>query len=81
MPKYFFDIIENGHLTVDHEGYELKDRHHAHREAVKTIAAMAAEEIPKDGDMKLTVAVADDRHHILFKTHVRFEPGGSSEDE
>ncbi|MET3901422.1 hypothetical protein ABIB57_005393 [Devosia sp. UYZn731] len=81
MPKFFFDIVENDKVSIDHDGIEFDDRQQAHREAVKTIAAIAAEEIPKDGKLELTVAVADESHHVLFKTHVRFEPGDPNKGE
>jgi hypothetical protein len=79
MPKFFFDIIENDELAIDNDGTDFDDHHQAHREAVMTIAAMAAEEIPKNGKLVLTVAVADETHHVLFKTHVLFEPGDPNE--
>lgn len=75
MPKYFFDIMQNDHLAIDHVGQDHENDHKAHREAVKAIAEIAAEEIPKDGKLELSVAVADETHHVLFRTHVRFEPG------
>jgi hypothetical protein len=75
MPRFFFDVVENGDLALDHQGRDFADQRQAHREAVKTIAAIAAEEIPKDGMLELSVAVADETHHVLFSTHVRFEPG------
>lgn len=62
MPIYFFDIV-----AIDHQGHEFVDPEHAHKEAVRTIAAIAAEEIPKDGTLSLTVSVADASHHVLFK--------------
>lgn len=75
MPRYFMDIVRNGNVHKDHEAHELEDHHHAHREAVQMIAEMAAGEIPKDGQLNLTVAVTDETHRVLFKTHVTFEPG------
>lgn len=80
MPRFFFAVVENGDLAVDHQGRDFADQRQAHRQAVKTIAAMAAEEIPKDDKLELSVAVADETHHVLFRTHVRFEPGLPKED-
>ncbi len=65
----------NGELIRDQDGTELADRHHAHREAIRTLAEMAAEEIPLDGSLKLTIAVADESEQILFRTRVAYEPG------
>lgn len=75
MPKFYFDVMENGQLSFDQEGLELENADRAHREAIKTIADMAGEKIPLDGALKLTVAVADEHHRILFRTHVSYEPG------
>ena len=75
MPKFYFDVMENDQLTFDQDGLELEDADRAHREAIKTIADMAAEKIPLDGALKLTVAVADEKHRILFRTQVSYEPG------
>lgn len=75
MPKFYFHVQKNGELAKDVEGTELVDRHQAHREAVRTLAEMAAEEIPLDGSLRLTIAVADDTDQILFRTRVAYEPG------
>lgn len=53
MPRFFFDVVENGELALDHKGHDFADQRQAHREAVMTIAAIAAEEIPKDGKLSL----------------------------
>ena len=74
MPKFYFDVVQNGDVVVDHVGQDIADAGTAHREAVKTTAEIAAEEIPKDGKLALSVAVADHTHHVLFRTHLHFEP-------
>lgn len=75
MPMFYFDIIKNGDVSIDHRGHVLTDAGQAHREAVRALAEIGAEEIPKDGHLELSVAVANDRHHILFRTRLSFEPG------
>ena len=80
MPLYYFDVLRNGDTAIDAQGHELVDAQHAHKEAVRTLAEMGAEEIPKDGRLDLAVAVADERHRLLFKTSLRFEPGDVPDD-
>lgn len=75
MPMFYFHVQRNGELTRDLDGVELADQHEAHREAIRTMAEMAAEEIPMDGSLRLTIAVADEANQILFRTRVAYEPG------
>jgi hypothetical protein len=75
MPLYFFDILKNDDLQVDHEGQEFADEYVAHRQAVLAAAEIAAEEIRRESKFALTVSVADQGHQILFRTRVLFEPG------
>lgn len=79
MPRFYFHVQRNGELTRDPDGTELADRHHAHREAIRTLAEMAAEEIPLDGSLRLTIAVADESEQILFRTRVAYEPGDETD--
>jgi Holliday junction resolvase RusA-like endonuclease len=79
MPRFYFHVQRNGQLTKDPDGVELSDQHQAHREAVRTLAEMAAEEIPLDGRLKLTIAVADEANQILFRTRVAYEPGDETD--
>lgn len=81
MPLFYFDILKNGELALDHQGHELASARIAHKEAVRALAEMGAEEIPKDGHLELAVAVADNRHRILFKTSLSFEPGDTPGDD
>ncbi|WEK03369.1 MAG: hypothetical protein P0Y65_14350 [Candidatus Devosia phytovorans] len=75
MSQYYFDICQNGHVAKDQTGTSLASDAEAYREAVRTLAAIAAEEIPKDGRLDLSIAVADRVHRHLFTARVSFEPG------
>lgn len=79
MPRFYFHLQRNGRLTRDPDGIELADRHQAHKEAVRTLAEMAAEEIPLDGSLTLTIAVADEADQILFRTRMAYEPGDETD--
>ena len=75
VPKYYFDVRTNDHIQVDHDGTDLPNDREAHRAAIKAIAKLAAEEIPRDGPLQLTIGVADEDHHLLHRVRVTFEPG------
>lgn len=75
MPRYYFDIRKNDQVQVDHDGTSLPNDRDAHKAAIRTIAELAAREIPLDGALRLTVGVADEEHRLLHRVHVTFEPG------
>ena len=75
MPKYYFDVEKNGEISVDRDGSDLVDDSEAHREAIMAIAEIAAEEIPRDGNLRLVISVADQDHRNVLRTVVSFERG------
>lgn len=75
MPRYYFDISLNDQTKQDGEGVELVDEQAARREAVLTIAEIAAEEIPRDGQLQIVINVRDAQGDIRFRTRVQFEYG------
>ena len=74
MPLFYFDFASNNDVSVDTVGQELDNEGLAHKEAVKALAEMAAEEIPRDGELVLTVTVCDSDRQTLFKAQMRFQP-------
>lgn len=72
MPRYFFPMEFNGEVKKDNDGVELRDDAVAKREAVLAIAHLAAENIPHDGPMVLSISVLDPAFSVLFKTTVTF---------
>jgi hypothetical protein len=73
MALYFFDVTKNDENFPDPVGQEFPDEAHAHREAVKALAEMGAEEIPQDGNLILSITVSDDARNYLFCTRLSFE--------
>jgi hypothetical protein len=57
MPRYFFDIYDGG-ITKDNEGHELPDLAAVRSMAMGSLPAVAADEIPADGDRQSFVVVA-----------------------
>lgn len=73
MQRYFFPIELNGESKQDDDGVELVDDAAAKREAIVTIAQLAAENIPHDGPLVLSVRVLDAALSTVFKTTVTFD--------
>lgn len=51
MPRYFFDIHNNGPM-FDDTGVECADLDSVRKEAMRTLPDIAREDIPKDGDRR-----------------------------
>lgn len=74
MPLFYFDISTNDVTVIDDEGQAFPTVADAHREAVLTLAEMAAEKIPSDGVLDIRIDVMDETHNALAHTHMHFEP-------
>jgi len=74
MPLFYFDFAANDDVSVDTIGQELENESVAHKEAVKALAEIAAEEIPRDGELVLTVTVTDADRQTLFRAQMTFQP-------
>jgi len=74
MPQFYFDFASNDDVSVDTIGQELENEEMAHKEAVKALAEIAAEEIPRDGELVLTVTVTDAERQTLFTAQMTFQP-------
>jgi hypothetical protein len=46
MPRFFVDVDDNGPLMIDEEGGLLPDVQAVRREATRTLAELAARELP-----------------------------------
>jgi len=71
--RYFFPIELNGKSKRDADGVDLMDDAAAKREAIVTIAQLAAENIPHNGPLVLSVRVLDAALSTIFKTTVTFD--------
>lgn len=64
MPRFFFDIYENGKPSMDQDGVELASLDAARHEARRTLAEMAAETFRR-------------RDEVTLLIEIRIEPGGT----
>ncbi len=73
MPRYFFDIFENGRHTPDEEGTELPNVATVRLEAMRALPAIARDEVPKDGDRQaFTVLVRDEAGKPTYSATLTF---------
>ncbi|TXN77384.1 hypothetical protein [Methylobacterium sp. WL8] len=72
MPRYFFDI-HDGFNRRDDVGTECADLQAAALEAKRLLPAIAADEIPKDGERQIiTVLVTDEEGHAVYSAALAF---------
>lgn len=73
MPRYFFDIHNGGKIVHDDEGMELPDMPAVRKAAMEALPAIAAEEIPTDGDQQhFAVLVSDEDGHPVYSATLSF---------
>ncbi|WP_410055129.1 DUF6894 family protein [Microvirga sp. Mcv34] len=68
MPKYFFNVVLNGHPTVDHHGREFRDHQEARTHAHST--AMLLVDHVRDQDSSF-IAVSGEDGRLAFKIPFR----------
>src|SRR4051794_1840236 len=69
MPRFYFDVREDGTFSPDDEGLEFPDLNAAEREAAEATAAMGRDRLPKRGLREIVMEVRDeDRQQLLTVT-------------
>lgn len=59
MPRFFFDLDDGDHRSIDHEGIKMVSLDDARRRAVTTLPELARDVLP-DGDKHVIAAVVRD---------------------
>lgn len=73
MPRYYFDVTDEGGARRDAVGVECPDLAAARAEAVRVLPDIARHEMPKDGDRHLfTVIVRDGRGCPVYTATLGF---------
>lgn len=76
MPRYYFDIRNEGDLTIDQEGLEFSDTQAVQEEAARSLADMARDEVRSgmtpSKNRRMTIEVRDDAG-LLFEVKFTFE--------
>jgi len=78
MPRFYFDMVANGDLSLDHSGVDLMDLGAAREEALRTAMEVAAELIPRDGPLRLVFAVSNEAYRLLLRVVVVFDAAPTS---
>ena len=64
MPKYYFDIREDSHLTPDTDGLDLPDTASAEREAIDAATLIARDALSSRQTSRIAVEVRDNGHPV-----------------
>ena len=68
MSVFYFDVLQNGDLEIDHVGIECRDIEHAHAEAQRAAMEMAME-LMGTSELALKIVVADQNYRqVLWLT-------------
>lgn len=65
MPRFHFDIVENGHFTRDDVGQEFADAKAARKEAVETGASIARDAFMSGSADHIVIDVREDDEPCL----------------
>jgi hypothetical protein len=75
MPRYYFDMRDEGEIAADEEGLELATIECVQEEAARSLADMARHTVHRDGKRRLmAIEVRDDRGPVL-QARFTFEVG------
>lgn len=73
MPLYFFDVHDGITSLRDDVGIECHDPEAAASHAKEILPAIAADEVPRDGDRQsYTVLVTDEEGHPIYSAALSF---------
>lgn len=83
MPRYFFQLIDQGEVFRDTDGVELADDEAAMHEAARALTEVAHDVLVKDGlHHEFEIVVLDGRGETVWRTQLDFEatPGNGKRD-
>ncbi len=73
MPRYYFDLTENGHVTPDERGLEVDDLKAAERSAQLGLSEMVAGAMP-DGEHKvMSLQILDQDGRTPFRVTITMQ--------
>jgi hypothetical protein len=72
MPVFFFDVLQDGTLSSDTEGSDLANLESAIEEAVKAMAEMSGDAIPRTRRRRLTMTIRDAQDIQLVQLDMSF---------
>jgi uncharacterized protein DUF6894 len=72
MPRYYFDVQDNGSSSIDETGHEFASVNEARLEAAKALGEIARDILPGLSVRQISIEVRDDRGPVLSAS-LRFE--------
>jgi hypothetical protein len=79
MPRFYFDLRENGSFIEDEEGALLPDIDAAQAEAERGITEMAHHKLSEDGVRHMTIDVRDDSGEKVLSVTLSLDVKRSSQ--
>lgn len=73
MPRYFFDIIDNGRLTSDDFGMELDSFEEARDQAVAILPDLARDELPDGESHSFACHVRDEDGIVVYRGQLTYQ--------
>jgi hypothetical protein len=70
VPRFYFDVQENGKFNRDDEGLECRDLKAAERMAAESAASLAKDALPKGRIREIAVEVRDERNRRRLRVTV-----------
>jgi hypothetical protein len=72
MPRFYFDVRDNGNVLRDHEGLEFAGMEEARSEAARAAGEMLKDVLPDGRERTITVEVRGESRGPLFGVRVVF---------
>jgi uncharacterized protein DUF6894 len=72
MPRYYFDVRDNGSFNIDEIGHEFTSVNDARLEAARALGEIARDILPGLSVRSISIQVRDDRGPVLSAS-LRFE--------
>jgi hypothetical protein len=73
MPRFYFDMRDDGSFTPDDEGLEFDSLDAAERAAAEAAAKIGRERLPRNATHKVTVEVRDEHRQLVGTVMVLME--------
>lgn len=73
MPRYFFDLDDNGELHPDEQGMECRGFAVAKQEAIRALVEMTEDVLPNGDRRLLKIQVRNEAGDLLLQVAMNFE--------
>lgn len=80
MPRFYFDIEDEGHLTKDEEGLLMSDHEEARSQAIGVLPDIARDVLPDGNSRSFVATVRDEAGQHIFRATLTLHATWLSED-